>query len=243
MFIPLRVHSVYSKGKGGATLKEVASWVLERKLPSAALTDIENLYGWGKWKRAATECGFTPLFGCEIEIQGKKFLFIVRNKEGYWSLMEILNRKEIKKTEGLVVIFIPQASDEESLDDLAFFSREDFYLGLDFFNFKKALAWAQNRDLPLVWTNPLKFIGNPERLILLHSIQKKIPFPPERDKLKGRMRLFGPHQEALALRRFGPEAEEIFCKTFEVAEKCQFSFADIVPPLPEDLFPTSLKDV
>ncbi|GAG33821.1 unnamed protein product, partial [marine sediment metagenome] len=58
MFIPLRVHSVYSKGKGGATLEEVASWVFARKLPSAALTDTENLYGWGKWKRAARKRGF-----------------------------------------------------------------------------------------------------------------------------------------------------------------------------------------
>jgi DNA polymerase III alpha subunit len=40
MFIPLRVHSVYSKGKGGATLEELASWVSERKLPSAALAAV-----------------------------------------------------------------------------------------------------------------------------------------------------------------------------------------------------------
>jgi DNA polymerase-3 subunit alpha/error-prone DNA polymerase len=51
MFIPLRVHSVYSKGKGGATLQEVAFWVFERKLPSAALTDMENLYGWQEQRR------------------------------------------------------------------------------------------------------------------------------------------------------------------------------------------------
>jgi len=67
MFIPLRVHSVYSKGKGGATLEELAFWAFQRRLPSAALTDLENLYGWGGWKRAATQSGFAPLFGCEIE--------------------------------------------------------------------------------------------------------------------------------------------------------------------------------
>ena len=243
MFIPLRIHSVYTKGKGGATLKELSSWVCQRKLPSAALTDIENFYGWGEWKRVALDTGFTPLFGCEIEIQGKKFLFVVKSREGYWNLMEIFNQREIKETEGLAVIFIPQAKGEELPEDSAFGSREDFYLGVDFFNLKRAIAWAQKYNLPLVWANPLKFIKNPERLILLHSIQKKIPFPPERDKLKGRMDLFGPHQEALALKRFGSEVEKIFRKTFEVAEKCRFSFADVVPPLPEDLFPTTLKDV
>jgi len=243
MFIPLRVHSVYSKGKGGITLKELPSWIYQKRLPFVALTDVGNLYGWGEWKRTALENGFTPLFGCEIEIQKKKFLFVVKNREGYWNLMEILNRKEIKTTEGLVVIFIPQARDEEPPEALALGSREDFYLGVDFFNFKRALVLAKNHNLPLVWAGPLKFIKNPERLILLHSIQKKIPFPPERDKLKGRMNLFGPHQEVLALKRFGPEVEKIFGKTFEVAEKCRFSFADIVPSLPEDLFPVTLKDV
>jgi len=45
MFIPLRVHSVYSKGKGGMTLYELASSTRKGKIPFAALTAIENLYG------------------------------------------------------------------------------------------------------------------------------------------------------------------------------------------------------
>lgn len=243
MFIPLRVHSVYSKGKGGATLKEVSSWVCQKKLPCIALADIENLYAWGEWRRAGLENGFTSLFGCEIEIQAKKFLFLVKNKEGYWNLMEILNRRKITKTEGLVVILLPQPGGEVSLEDLTFPSREDVYLGVDFFNLRKALVWAQSCNLPLVWANPLKFIKNPERLILLHSIQKKIPFPPEKEKLKNRISFFGPAQEALAIKRFGPDVKEAFRKTFEVAEKCQFSFEDIVPPLPEDIFPTALREI
>ncbi|MDH5705943.1 MAG: PHP domain-containing protein, partial [Candidatus Aminicenantes bacterium] len=243
MHIPLRVHSVYSKGKGSATLKELPSWVCRTKLPSAALTDIGNLYGWGEWKRAALENGFTPLFGCEMEVEGKRFLFLVKSREGYWNLMETFNRKRISTTEGLVTIFIPQAGGGELPEAFSSGSKEDFYLGVDFFNFKKALTLAQSRDFPLVWANPLKFVEKPERLILLHSIQKKIPFPPERDRLKPRMELFGPHQEALALQKFGPGAEDVFKRTFEVAEKCRFSFEDIVPPLPGNLFSTSLREV
>jgi len=244
MFIPLHLHSVYSKGKGGLTLEEAASWVSQRRLSSAALADIANLYGWGKWRRASQECGFTPLFGCEVEVGGKKFLFLVKDREGYWNLMETLNRKEIKETKGLVVVFIPQAGDKNPLEELRDLpSNEDFYLGVDFFNLKRALFLAQSRTLPLVWANPLKFIKNPERLILLHSIQKKIPFPPERDKLGRRMEFYGPDQETLALKKFGSELKKAFEKTFEVAEKCQFSFKDIVPSLPLDIFPTTLREV
>jgi len=243
MFVPLRIHSVYSKGKGGALLEELALWICQRKLPSAALSDMENLYGWSGWKRVALERGFTPIFGCEIELQGKRFLFIVKDREGYWNLMEILNRKKMEKTKGLVVIFIPQAKEEKPLEDLTFLLNKDFYIGGDFFNFKKALIWSLSYDLPLVWANPLKFVKNPERLILLHSIQKKIPFPPERDKLKDKMKFFGPGQRDLAVKKFGSAAKEAFKKTFEVAEKCQFSFEDIVPPLPEDLFSTTLREM
>jgi len=225
MYIPLRIHSVYSKGKGGATLKDLPSWVCRTKLPSAALTDIGNLYGWGEWKRTALENGFTPLFGCEMKVEGERFLFLVKSREGYWNLMETFNRKEIRTTEGLVTIFIPQAAGEELPEAFSSGSKEDFYLGVDFFNFKKALTLAQRRDFPLV------------------SIQKKIPFPPERDRLKPRMELFGPHQEALALKKFGPGAGDVFRRTFEVAEKCRFSFENIVPPLPGNLFSTSLREV
>lgn len=210
MFIPLRVHSVYSKGNGGITLQEMALWVRKRKFPYAALTDIENLYGWGRWKRAALESGFTPLFGCEIGLQKRRFLFLAKTREGYWNLMEILNSKEIKQTKGLIIILIPRSGHEAPLENLEFTEGEDFYLGCDFFNIKKTRELSENSNLPLVWANALKFVREPERLILLHAIHKKIPFPPEKNKLEGRMKFFGPDQGILALRKFGSEVREIF---------------------------------
>jgi DNA-directed DNA polymerase III PolC len=247
MFVPLRVHSVYSKGRSGITLQELGSWVKQKRLPAAALADIENLYGWAKWKRTALQSGCIPLFGCEIKIHRKRFLFLVKTREGYWNLMEILNRKEIEKTEGLVVILLPQPKEGGPLEDggtlEGLLGREDLYIGADFFTLQKAHEWAAKHGLPLVWANPLKFIRNPEKLILLHAIQKKIPFPPEKDKWGERVRLFGPGQESFALNKFGPEVKPLFERTSEVAEKCRFSFEAIVPLLPEDLFSTTLRNV
>ncbi|MGD8538857.1 MAG: DNA polymerase III subunit alpha [Candidatus Aminicenantes bacterium] len=243
MYIPLRVHSVYSKGTGGATLEELGSWASQRSCPSLALSDRENIYGWGKWKRRALECGFHPIFGCEIDLEGQTFLFLVKTREGYWNLMEVLNRKKWATAEGLIVVFVPQSGEERFPEDLADLIGEDFYIGGDFSNHERVRSWESQHSVPVVWANPLKFIKNPERLILLHSIQKKIPFPPERDRLKHRMKFFGPDQEALALKKFGAKAGTFFAKTLEVAEKCRFSFEDIVPSLPGDLFPTTLRDV
>jgi len=122
MFIPLRLLSVYSRGKGSATLDEASAWVARKGMGAAALTDIENLYGWAKWKRAAEARGFRPLFGCELEIGGRTFVFLVQSREGYWNLMEIFNQtrrrpeEEGKKafrlaTTGLITIFIPGAEE------------------------------------------------------------------------------------------------------------------------------------
>src|SRR4030066_46543 len=180
MFIPLRLHSVYSRGKGSATLEEASAWVSRKGIGAAALTDIQNLYGWAKWKRAAEARGFRPLFGCELEVGGRQFVFLVKSREG----------------------------------------------------------GARAYNLPVVWANPLKFIRTPERLILLHAITQKVPYPPEKDKLAEKTALFGPDQETLALKKFGPAAREAFGRTSEVAEKCRFTFEDIVPPLPPDLSPT-----
>ncbi|NTV81836.1 MAG: PHP domain-containing protein, partial [Candidatus Aminicenantes bacterium] len=96
MFVPLRIHSVYSRGKGSVTLEEAAGWAGGRRLPAAALADVGNIYGWGKWKRIAPAAGFKPLFGCELEVGGRRFVFLVKTREGYSNLMEIFNRREVR---------------------------------------------------------------------------------------------------------------------------------------------------
>jgi DNA polymerase-3 subunit alpha/error-prone DNA polymerase len=98
-------------------------------------------------------------------------------------------------------------------------------------------------SLPVVWANPVKYLTSPERLVLLRAIEKKVPYPPERDRLLAKVRVFGPDQEALALRRFGEAAKDALARTAEVAEKCEFAFDGIVPNLPADLFPRGLREV
>ncbi|MCX6574730.1 MAG: PHP domain-containing protein, partial [Candidatus Aminicenantes bacterium] len=279
MFVPLRIHSVYSRGKGSVTLEEAAGWAAGTRLPAAALADIGNIYGWGKWKRLAPAGGFKPLFGCELDVGGRRFVFLVKTRDGYSNLMEIFNRREIRDAAGLIVIYVPgresgggagegpspkreseggareglspkrdcpsedgkraPVSEAAMLADL----REkiapgDLYLGAEFANFGNPAA-----DLPIVWVNPVKYLTSPERLVLLHAIEKKTPYPPERDRLLGKMKLFGPDQETLALRRFGDAAKDALTRTFDVAEKCSFVFENVVPNLPADLFPRSFREV
>jgi len=277
MFVPLRLHSVYSRGRGSVTLAEAAGFAGGKGLPAAALADIGNIYGWGQWKRLAPAAGFKPVFGCELEIGGRRLVFLVKTREGYSNLMEIFNRKEIRDATGLIAIYVPDGReglspsngngrDAEKIKNGDTYKeymspcgeaamiaelREkvapgDLYLGADFANFRRISESGdtyKGERLPAVWANPVKYLTSPERLILLHAIEQKIPYPPERDRLLGKMRLFGPPQEALALRRFGDAAKAALARTFEVAEKCEFVFENVVPNLPADLFPRTLREV
>lgn len=243
MFVPLRVHSVYSKGKGGVLPDELASWARSSGISAACLSDREVFYGWGRWKEAACRNGVVPLYGCELSIQKKKLLFVVKNRTGYWNLMETFNTREIKQVRGLAVVYIPQAGESEFPEELKAAAGPDFYLGADFQNFKKVVYWAGVYSLPVVWANPLKFIENPKRLILIHSIHKKRPFPPEWTKWRAQMKFFGPLQQELALKRFGSRVREFFSRTLEIAQKCCFTLENIVPGLPESLFPESFRDM
>jgi len=261
VFLPLRVHSAFSRGRGGAAVDELAREFARNRFPAGALTDIGNLYGWPQWKRAAAGAGFAPLYGCEIEVGGETFLFLVRTAVGYGNLVEILNRRRIREGDGfdgLAAIWIPAPREgkrreggppAEPLEIDALFSSlrdgpsaGDLYVGIDFLNAARARAAAEAHGLPLVWAGPLKYVRAPERLVLLHAFEKKIPFPPAWEKLRRTIRFFGPEQEAMARKKFGAEIEPAFRRANEIAEKCRFDFSGIVPPLPADLFPLSLRD-
>ncbi len=293
MFVPLRVHSVYSKGAGGATLEELAWWAADRRTGAMALSDVGNIYGWAKWKRAAAAAGIRSLFGGEVETESGRFLFLVREREGYANLMEILNRREIRDAgvlSGLVTILLPSYSphlaekvraaqtlpshfpmegartvqtlssnfpqDAADVRTIQASPRPevllarlksgpaegDLFVGADFPNFGRARDLAAAHGLPLIWANPLKFIRSPERLVLLRAFERKVPYPPEWERLGRAVRRFGPEQEALALKKFGPEAAAAFRNTQAAAERCVFDFTRIVPPLPADIFPVPLRE-
>lgn len=248
-FVPLRVHSVFSRGRGAATLEEVGAWVGSQKLAAAGLSDWESLHGWTKWKQIASRFGFRPLFGCELPRKETTFLFLVKDREGYWNLLEILNHPEKNPAEwnpkGLVIICLLSAR-ENQLPDFLFQLKEagaDLWLGVDFFNLGRVKNLAPPELFPLVWASPLKYVKNPDRLILLYAIEKKIPFPPAKEKWAGLVDLFGPSQIALAKRRFGTEVIPLFRRTLEIADRCQFQLADLVPPLPAETFPFTLREV
>ncbi len=252
-FVPLRVHSVFSRGRGAVTLDELGGWVNRQRLPAAAISDLQTLHGWVRWKQVASQHGFKPLFGCEVERKKGSFLFLVKSRKGYWNLMSLLNHPEKEVscwseeglTEGLIIIYLPSHQNTELPSELHFLREAgaDLALGVDFFNFSSVKKLAESQSFPLVWASPLKHIGRPERLILLHAIEKKIPFPPEKEKWAALVEFFGPKQKVLAWQRFGSEVASLFRRTLEMAERCEFNLTELVPPLSAELFAVTLRQV
>ena len=245
-WIPLRVHSVFSRGQGGLLLDELAAWGRECRLPALPLTDVANLYGWAQWKEAAQRAGLRPVFGCELSLAGRTFLFLVKTREGYWNLMEILNRRRLHSLDGLVTIVFPWAEEPQAWPEeplLAKAPREDVFIGAEWANFERALAWGRRLGRHVVWANPLKFIQTPQRLVLLEAIQHKKAFPREWARQKKTLEFFGPAQVGLARRKWGEVVESLLRRNQAVVEKCLFSFKDVVPPLPAELFSFSLREV
>jgi DNA polymerase-3 subunit alpha/error-prone DNA polymerase len=257
MFVPLRVHSVFSRGEGSLTVEELVYFAEKNQLPAAALTDIAGFYGWGKWRALSQDRCFKPIYGCELELsfplKGSRFVFLVKRKEGYHRLLEIFNRQEFLEPEGLITIFLlpeslPVAESEievwvKVVKELQEKVSEDFYLGCELDNFESAEWLSQKTGLPLLWTEPLKYLTSPQRLVLVRAIERKIPYPSEWQKTSAVIKNFGPEQEKIALKRFGDRVRKAFNRTLEIAEKIDFSFNRVVPPLPSDLFPISLRQV
>ncbi|MGQ9800894.1 MAG: DNA polymerase III subunit alpha [Candidatus Saccharicenans sp.] len=257
MFVPLRVHSVYSRGEGSLTLEELVQFAEKNRLPAMALTDIAAFYGWGKWKALTEGRGFKPVFGCELEldfpVKGSRYVFLVKEKKGYCRLLEFFNRKQFLEPEGLVTIFIlpeklPAA--EVELEEWVRTMRkvqenvaEDFYLGCGLENFEAAEWLSARSGQLLLWMQPLKYLRSSQRLVLLRAIEQKIPYPPEFKKLAPFLPGFGLEQEKIVLKKYGERVKPVFKRNLEVAEKINFSFEAVVPPLPSDLFPVTLRQV
>ena len=257
MFVPLRVHSVFSRGEGSITVEELVQFAERNRLPAAALTDISAFYGWGKWKALSDGRGFRSIFGCELELdfpgKGSRYVFLVREKKGYHRLLEVFNRRQFLEPEGLITILIlsenlpvSEAELEERVRVVKKIQEhvpEDFYLGCGLENFEAAEWLSRRSGIPLLWSGPLKYLFSPQRLVLLRAIEQKIPYPPELKKLSPLLRNYGPEQEKIALKKYGDRLKEVFRRHLQVSEKIDFSFENIVPPLPPDLFPFTLRQV
>jgi len=218
-YIPLRVRTSFSAG--GFSVKEIFDSM--KKFSFVPIADIGGIWGWGRLK---VECKeeerkgnyVKPLYGAEISLNRDKFLLFVKENEGYYNLCKFLNMKN-PCGKGILAIYIPSSPNLSPVLE----NFDDPYIGITFWNLKW-LDSFKRAGIPLVWANPVNYLGNKAKYSLILSIKKGIPFP----KINNKNFIYFSPLPIKILRKFTKE-EDIFKRTWEVAEKCNFELKNIIP--------------
>ena len=98
-FVHLRLHSEYSITDGIVRVGDAVKRAAGDGMPALALTDLGNLFGLVKFYSAARGKGVKPIAGADVWIANRlspddpcRLLLLVRNREGYRQLCELLTR-------------------------------------------------------------------------------------------------------------------------------------------------------
>ena len=124
-FIHLRVHTAYSLALGAMPISALMKKLKELEYPACAITDRGNLFGGKAFSSYASDSGIKPILGSELalhnddsdnillskgrELEPDKIVLLVKNEQGYNSLMSLYRRYYLDNMENSD---IPQLSIE-----------------------------------------------------------------------------------------------------------------------------------
>jgi DNA polymerase III alpha subunit len=233
-YIPLRVYSVYSRGKGAVEAGKLAEALSSENISSLALCDPFSLTGWESFRKEALLKRMKPLLGMEIRLKGTgSLLLFPTTGRGFFSLLRSYNRKVFSKMAEVITVLIPGKGRFFRETEIAQWKKqvsgEHFYLGLEWDSGRGLIDIAKRSNIPLVWAQPLRWIGNPEKYGVVSSIfnRQSIPEIFHSREGCGDFNLFGPIAGSAILKRWRDFGKEAMKNTFAVAEKINFDFSDI----------------
>ena len=232
-YVPLRVYSVFSRGKGAVDAGSFADFLKSRNIPALAITDPFGLVGWESFRKEAAAKNIKPLLGMEIKIQriGSLLLYPVTVK-GYFSLIDSLNHKKFSKMEDVLVVCVPGRAVSSHALSFAEIRRqvspENFYLGLEWNSSRWVINLAKEHNIPLVWAQPWRWIENPEKYAAVSAVFNHHPVS---DILmgarSGELPLYGPLSGHAVIKRFNDAGNKAMKNTFVLASRIRFDFSEI----------------
>ena len=247
-YVPLRIYSVFSRGKGAVGAAELGDFLKPRDVGCLAVTDPFGMVGWESFRHEAAARGMKPLLGTEIRIQniGALILFPI-NVKGYFSLVSSFNQKIFSKLEDVVAIYVPHRVTANRVPSFMNIRKqippENFYLGLEWNSSRWIVDAAKKYNIPLVWVQPMKWVINPEKYAVVSAIFNHHPVS---DILTGakssELPLCGPMSAQAIVRRWNDAGRTAIKNTFTIASQIAFDFSDISAgaDLPQ-LLPASLS--
>ena len=226
-YIPLRVYSVFSGGKGSVSPAGLA--LLMKKGGVMAVTDPFSFLAWEKFYRSALDNGLRFLPGMEIALRGSgSLLLFPRSPEGYFSLVASYNKKKLASMKDVTAVFIPGrikgdiSSRFKNIKERI--SGGEIYFGLEWNSDRKYLEYAEKERIPVVWANALRWTGSPESYKVVSSVFSHLP-SGEADN-NPHIPLYGPLSHSAITKRWGKSGRDAMKNTFILADSVRFDFAE-----------------
>jgi DNA polymerase-3 subunit alpha len=102
-FVHLRAHTEFSISDSIVRLDALVAAAAADNQPAVAITDLSNVFGWIKFYKAARKRGVKPLLGVDCWLtnardrdRAHRILLLVRNRQGYLRLCQLLSRAWIE---------------------------------------------------------------------------------------------------------------------------------------------------
>ncbi|MCI0470992.1 MAG: hypothetical protein L0Y73_04980, partial [Candidatus Aminicenantes bacterium] len=235
-YIPLRVYSVYSRGKGAVEAGRLAEMLGSANIASMAVCDPFSLAGWESFHKEAALKNMKPLLGMEIRVKGSgSLLLFPRTIKGFFSLVSSFNRKVFSKMEDVVTILIPGRGrfcrESEIIKMREAASENHFFIGLEWDSSREVIEIARKFAVPAVWAQPLRWLNNPEKYGVIAAVFNHRSITEtllKVDKFRD-LNLFGPIHGSAIIKRWGDSGREALKNTFAVASMIEFDFCSILP--------------
>lgn len=232
-YVPLRVYSVFSKGKGAVDAGELTFFLKNRGISAVSVTDPFSVVSWESFRSEAFKQEMKPVLGMEIRVQhiGSLLLF-PRTKKGYFSLISSLNQKIFSRMEDVLVVCIPRRAVSNRVPSFEGLRRQvlpgNFFLGLEWNSNRWLVDFAREQNIPLVWAQPWKWVENPEKFAVTSAVFNHHPVT---DLLRGtnasELPLFGPLSSTAIAKRWGDAGDKAMKNTFQLVSQIEFDFSDI----------------
>ncbi len=227
-YIPLRVYSVFSRGKGAVLPSGLAS-LMKRGAGVMAVTDPFSFLAWEKFYREARDNGLRFLPGMEISIRGSgSFLLFPRSPEGYFSVVSSYNKKKLTSMKEVSAVLIPgiiRGDISKAFNNIRDrMAGGDIYFGLEWNSDRRHLEYAEKERIPVVWANSLRWTGSPDSYKVVSSVFRHLP-SGEADS-DPQIPLYGPLSYSAIIKRWGRSGREAMKNTFVLADSVHFDFAE-----------------
>jgi len=236
-YVPLRVYSVYSRGKGAVAADELAAFLCPKKILALAVADPFSILGWESFYRQAGKKGMKLLPGLEIRIQGLGALVMFPStRNGYFSLVASFNDKKLSRLTDVLAVFIPGQGQIVLPSAIASLKKNispsNLFIGLEWHTRREIVKIAHDLHLQLVWAQPLRWLHQPEKYAVAASIFNHRPLSELLPRLEkdSDLYLYGPISGSAISKRWGETGRQAMQNTFALADRVAFDFSHIFPP-------------